>query len=114
MNGLILAAWFALAAGPALARDGVPTVPQPPSSARTLPDACLGTSCPKTIDPARTKAPCLGTSCAGSGYSAPDARPGAGTAPAAWSGPAQPKLPPMPSRPGQPTGPLTPGPALPR
>jgi len=114
MKALVFAAWIALAAGPALARDGAPSVPQPPSSARTLPDACLGTSCPKTIDPARTKSPCLGTSCPGSGSPVPAARPGASTAPAPWSGPAQPKLPPIPSRPGQPMGPLTPAPALPR
>ncbi|PQZ68850.1 hypothetical protein CQ050_13490 [Achromobacter sp. MYb9] len=114
MKALILAASMALAAAPALARDGVPSVPQPPPSARTLPDACLGTSCPKTVDPGRSPAPCLGTSCSGAGSSVPGAKPGASQAPAPWSGPAQPRLPPMPSRSGQPIGPLTPGPALPR
>jgi len=118
MKALILAAWLALAAAPAFARDGVPGVPQAPPSARTLPDACLGTSCPKTVDPKRNT-PCLGISCPESGYSAPGtaagAKPGTSTTPAPWSGgPAQPKLPPMPSRSGQPIGPLTPGPVLPR
>lgn len=120
MKALMLAAWV-LAASPAMARDGVPAVPQPPASARTLPDTCLGTSCPKKVDPARTGTPCLGASCPGPGYGAAGATTGtsSGTrsAPAPWSGPAQPKLPPMPSRPGQigqPIGPLTPGPGLPR
>lgn len=121
MKALMLAVWllapWLLAAGPAMARDGVPTVPQPPASARTLPDACLGTACPKKVDPARNGPPCLGASCPGPGYGAAGAAPGAGTAPAPWSGPAQPRLPPMPSQPGQvghPVGPLTPGSALPR
>ncbi|MGV2862422.1 hypothetical protein [Achromobacter sp. AGC39] len=112
MKALILAASLALAAGPASARDGVPSVPQPPASAHTLPDTCLGTSCPKTVDPNRSGQPCLGTSCGGTRYP----QPGSRTTPAnpPWSGPAQPKLPPMPSRSGQPVGPLTPGPVLPR
>ena len=114
MKALTLAAWMVLAAAPALARDGVPSVPQPPASARTLPDACLGASCPKKVDPAQTNSPCLGTACAGSGSSVPGTKPGASPPPAPWSGPAQPKLPPMPSRPGQPAGPLSPGPAMPR
>ncbi|MGH8816288.1 hypothetical protein [Achromobacter pestifer] len=114
MKILIVAAWMALACGPALARDGVPTVPQPPASARTLPDNCLGTSCPRVVDPGRAPADCLGASC-GTGRNVSPAAPGADRGnPPAWSGPAQPRLPPMPSQSGQPVGPLTPGPRLPR
>ena len=114
MKTLIAAVWMALACGPALARDGVPSVPSPPPSARTLPDNCVGTSCPRTVEPGRTPPTCLGTGCGESRYPAAGAS-GADRGPSpAWSGPSQPKLPPMPSRPGQPAGPLTPGPALPR
>lgn len=111
----VLAVCAALAAGPALARDGVPGgLPQPPASARTLPDTCLGTSCSRKVDPGRTGQPCLGTSCGGSRYPEPASGTNTDRAQPPWSGPAQPKLPPMPSQRGQPFGPLTPGPALPR
>ncbi|KNY10120.1 hypothetical protein AKG08_10270 [Achromobacter piechaudii] len=112
MKALILATTLMLAAGPAPARDVLPTVPQPPASARTLPDACLGTSCPKTVDPRRNGEPCLGSACGGSRYPEPASTTQPANPP--WSGPAQPRLPPMPSRSGQPLGPLTPGPVLPR
>lgn len=109
-----LAVSAALFAGPALARDGVPGgVPQPPASARTLPDTCLGTSCSRKVDPGRSGQPCLGTSCGGARYPEPASGANANRAPPPWSGPAQPRLPPLPQR-GQPSGPLTPGPALPR
>lgn len=116
--GLVMPIGLALSAvlfagGPALARDGVPSVPQPPASARTLPDTCLGTSCSRKVDPGRSGQPCLGTSCGGARYPEPASGANANRAPPPWSGPAQPRLPPMPQR-GQPLGPLTPGPALPR
>ncbi|WP_100148271.1 hypothetical protein [Achromobacter arsenitoxydans] len=102
-----------LASGAVLARDPLPTVPQPPQSARTLPDTCLGTDCPRTVDPGKINRDCLGTSCPGSRYPSqtparPQDQPGLKGAPKSW-------LPPIPPRPGQPpVGPLTPAPALPR
>lgn len=109
-----LAVFAALFAAPTLARDSVPGgVPEPPASARTLPDTCLGTSCSRKVDPGRSGQPCLGTSCGGARYPEPASGANANRAPPPWSGPAQPRLPPLPQR-GQPSGPLTPGPALPR
>jgi len=100
---------------PAMARDALPAVPQPPASARTVPDTCLGTDCPRIVDPGKLNRDCLGTSCPGSRYPSPaqasprpQDQPCLKGAPKSW-------LPPMPPRPGQPPiGPLTPAPALPR
>ncbi|MFD4836505.1 hypothetical protein ACFWP0_03300 [Achromobacter sp. NPDC058515] len=116
MKSLIAAAaLMALAFGPALARDAMPTVPRPPQSSRTLPDTCLGTSCPRVVDPGKINRDCLGTSCPGSRYPPAGASPGGAPGGSGLKGPAQPRLPPMPPRPGQPPiGPLTPAPALPR
>lgn len=117
MKSLIAATALAASLGswPALARDPLPTVPQPPQSARTLPDTCLGTDCPRIVDPGKINRDCLGTSCPGSRYPSqtqtparPQDQPGLKGAPKSW-------LPPIPPRPGQPpVGPLTPAPALPR
>ncbi|UIP18463.1 hypothetical protein [Achromobacter deleyi] len=116
MKSLIaVAAVAALASWPALARDALPTVPQPPPSARTLPDACLGTSCPKMVDPGKINRDCLGTSCPGTRYPPAGTSPGQSPGQSGLKGPARPWLPPIPPRPGQPpVGPLTPAPALPR
>lgn len=116
--------WFAAAAFAAassvasqhaLARDPLPTVPQPPASARTIPDTCLGTDCPRIVDPGKINRDCLGASCPGSRYSPPASTP---TRPQDQPGlktPSRTWLPPMAPRPGQPpVGPLTPAPALPR
>jgi len=110
-----LTALSALASAPAIARDPLPTAPKPPASARTIPDTCLGTDCPRIVDPGKLNRDCLGTSCPGSRYPPatespvrPQNQPGLKPPTRTW-------LPPMPPRPGQaPVGPLTPAPALPR
>lgn len=105
----------ALAPAPALARDPLPTVPSPPASARTVPDTCLGTDCPRIVDPGRINRDCLGTSCPGSRYPPPAATPARPQDQPGLKAPTRTWLPPMPPRPGQaPVGPLTPAPALPR
>lgn len=105
----------ALAAAPALARDPLPTVPSPPASARTVPDTCLGTGCPRIVDPGKINRDCLGTSCPGSRYPPPAATPARPQDQPGLKAPTRTWLPPMPPRPGQtPVGPLTPAPALPR
>ncbi|WP_312439180.1 hypothetical protein [Achromobacter sp.] len=108
-------ALWALAAAPALARDPLPTVPSPPASARTVPDTCLGTDCPRIVDPGKINRDCLGTSCAGSRYPPPAVTPARPQDQPGLKAPTRTWLPPMPARPGQtPVGPLTPAPALPR
>lgn len=110
-----LGALSALAAAPALARDPLPTVPSPPTSARTLPDTCLGTDCPRIVDPGKINRDCLGTSCPGSRYPSPAATPARPQDQRGLKAPTRTWLPPIPPRPGQmPVGPLTPAPALPR
>lgn len=110
-----MAAMAALAGWPVQARDALPTVPRPPQSAKTLPDTCLGTSCPRIVDPGKINRDCLGTSCPGSRYPPAGASPSQPQGQPGLKGPAKSWLPPMAPRPGQPpVGPLTPAPALPR
>lgn len=105
----------ALAAAPALARDPLPTVPSPPASARVVPDTCLGTDCPRIVNPGKINRDCLGTACPGSRYPPPAPTPTRPQDQPGLKAPTRTWLPPMPPRPGQmPVGPLTPAPALPR
>ncbi|MDH1303832.1 MULTISPECIES: hypothetical protein [Achromobacter] len=107
---LLAAAW-----GQAVAQGAGPAIPQPPPSARVIPDACVGASCPRLVNPGATQEPCLGTGCATAGRPpGPPAPPSSGPSrQPGWVSPAPSRLPPMPAQRGVPTGPLTPAPPLP-
>ncbi|RSE95470.1 hypothetical protein EGU54_26350 [Achromobacter aegrifaciens] len=115
MKILCAAALLAAACGPAVAQGAGPAVPPPPPSARGIPDACVGASCPRLVNPGATQEPCLGTGCATAGRPpGPPAPPSSGpTRPPGGTSPAPSRLPPMPAQRGVPTGPLTPAPPLP-
>ncbi|MGE8686115.1 MAG: hypothetical protein ACN6PJ_03190 [Achromobacter sp.] len=100
----------------AAAQGGPPAMPRPPSSARVIPDSCVGSACPRLINPGAPAEPCLGVGCANAGRPpGPPAPPSSGPSrQPGWVSPAPSRLPPPPPSPrGPPSGPLTPAPPLP-
>lgn len=111
----VLAAGLAALSTVAGARGATPAVPQPPPSARVIPDTCVGAACPRLFNPEPAPEPCLGTGCANAGRP-PGPPPAPGSSPGrqpGWVSPAPSRLPPMPAPRSQPSGPLTPAPPLP-